>query len=720
LLTIPDFFRFRSRSVAGGAAIDGRDSQAQRARDRIRRVVRGRLFENPTGLSAIPVTQFLTDTELRNDTPMMLATRSMASSESLNWQAFCDEQLSDVETIQLPPRLKIPRPPRAIAEFLQVADAPDATVDLERLARVIETDPELTARLLTVVNSCGVGLAMKVYSIKQAVCLLGLRRSKMLVLSAALHAAWRDSAWYAVNGVTFQSESVQRALFARFTASALGRDPDIAYAAALIQDILLPFLLDRYPKEYAAYVPGGASLADFETATHVWSHASLGAQLLRNWTFPEEAVACVLMHHQLDRILEQSELHTTNLVAAAAAALLPDSLSQEPSGIRSLLELQHLLPEFDFLDIAAKVDDHLVQLATPAPSVPLQHRLGELAVSHVRARTTDHWLGRTVGSYQIVARVGEGAMGSVYRAQHTILKRPAAVKLLKAASVNPGQLRRFEIEAEITSQLENPHTTMVFDYGETIHAIPYYVMEYLEGISLFQLVGQFGPQPEGRVIHILRQVCESLAEAHAKGLIHRDIKPENIILCNRGGVGDFVKVVDFGLATFVAAAPTPENWNGKVCGTPHYMAPETIAHPDTIDARTDLYSLGGVAYWLLTGSVLFASNDVGDVLQRQLCEPPVPPSQRRGHAVSPDLERLILATLSKDPADRPTSVLRFAELLSECGEADGWGPGQARHWWSNFGPHSAPVDDGNAGALQPTVVAATDACHVGTTGFAAV
>ncbi len=207
---------------------------------------------------------------------------------------------------------------------------------------------------------------------------------------------------------------------------------------------------------------------------------------------------------------------------------------------------------------------------------------------------------RRLGQYVLVQEIGRGSNGMVYRARHTLLRRPVAIKVLSPDLTNEATVERFEQEAQMTSQLTHPNTVAIYDYGRTPEGLFYYAMEYLSGINLDHLVRQFGPQPEGRVIHILRQVCGSLAEAHRVGLIHRDIKPANILLTRRGGVCDTVKVLDFGLVKAAHAAPKGPA-EGAVVGTPHFMSPEAIQTPDVLDARSDLYSVGAVAYWLLTG-----------------------------------------------------------------------------------------------------------------------
>ena len=290
---------------------------------------------------------------------------------------------------------------------------------------------------------------------------------------------------------------------------------------------------------------------------------------------------------------------------------------------------------------------------------------------------------RRLGQYVLVQEIGRGANGMVYRARHSLLRRPVAIKLLTPELTNQTTIANFEHEAQMTSQLTHPNTVAIYDYGRTPEGLFYYAMEYLSGIDLNQLVRQFGPQPEGRVIHILRQVCGSLAEAHRAGLIHRDIKPANIVLTRRGGVGDIVKVLDFGLVKArhwgVSRKPNGE----AVVGTPHFMPPEAVGQPENVDARSDLYSLGAVGYWLLTGKTLFDSDQVEALLRQQVEKLPPGLSERLGRPVSPDLEHLIMCCLAKSPAQRPPSAEALERALGECEAAGTWTPAQVQEWWQS-------------------------------------
>jgi len=298
-----------------------------------------------------------------------------------------------------------------------------------------------------------------------------------------------------------------------------------------------------------------------------------------------------------------------------------------------------------------------------------------------------------LGQYTLEEKLGEGGMGTVYRARHAMLARPTAIKLLRSGETTPQLLARFEREVQLTSQLTNPNTIAIYDYGRSPDGVFYYAMEFLEGITLDTLIEIDGPQPAGRVIHILRQVAGSLAEAHDIGLIHRDIKPANIMILERGGVSDVVKVLDFGLVREIHQAPddmlTAVN---TIPGTPHFLAPESIESPDAVNARADIYAVGAVAYYLITGSYLFHGESVIQLMTRHVKDVPEPPSARLGAPVDPALERLILQMLSKNPNDRPADGRALLAALSDGNLASvaAWTERDARRWWET---RSAPCRD---------------------------
>ena len=296
---------------------------------------------------------------------------------------------------------------------------------------------------------------------------------------------------------------------------------------------------------------------------------------------------------------------------------------------------------------------------------------------------------RKLGQYTLEKKLGEGGMGVVYRASHAMLRRPTAIKLLLPDRAGKEALTRFEREVRRTAMLTHPNTVTVFDYGRTTDGVFYYAMELLEGASLDEVVEVDGPQPEERVIHLLEQAAASLAEAHDAGLIHRDVKPGNILVVDRGGISDLVKVVDFGLVKDVgsmasggATSETVLTMANAITGTPLYIAPETLTAPETIDARADLYALGAVGYWLLTGTHVFGGNSIFEVCAHHLHSVPDSPSTRLGAPVSPDLEAVLLACLAKRPEERPASAHVLRERLVACTASGRWTNARAAEWWA--------------------------------------
>lgn len=306
-----------------------------------------------------------------------------------------------------------------------------------------------------------------------------------------------------------------------------------------------------------------------------------------------------------------------------------------------------------------------------------------------------------LGQYTLEEKIGEGGMGVVYRATHALLRRPAAVKLL-VKQTNESDLLRFEREVQLTSQLAHPNTISIFDYGRTADGAFYYVMEFLDGMDLDRLVREDGPLPAPRAIHVLTQVCGALAEAHLMGLIHRDIKPANIVLTERADEPDVVKVVDFGLAKTIVPAPGEADITrvNTITGTPLYLAPEAISSPPRVDARSDIYALGAVAYFILTGQHVFTGKSTVEVLTKHLLEQPRPPAEWLERPLSPDLERLILACLAKDPSARPSTAAALREALLACKDAADYDPSSTREWWRTQG---ARLKTSTRLGLEPTL-----------------
>ena len=296
-----------------------------------------------------------------------------------------------------------------------------------------------------------------------------------------------------------------------------------------------------------------------------------------------------------------------------------------------------------------------------------------------------------MGSYHLDELLGRGGMGEVWRASHRLLARGAAVKLVRpelmgAATEQEAEnmIRRFRREAQATAALNSPHTIRLFDFGVTEERTFYYVMELLSGQDLDTLVRASGPLPAERVIFLLRQVCHSLAEAHAHGLVHRDVTPRNIYACRMGLDYDFVKVLDFGLVKFndtSAIQTTLMTGAHTTTGTPAFMAPETILNEGQVDQRADVYAVGCVAYYLLTGQLVFEADTPMKMFMHHVQTTPIPPSQRSELPIPRDVDALVLACLEKDPAKRPQNANELLQMVRQCRSSDAWDNDTARRWW---------------------------------------
>jgi len=306
---------------------------------------------------------------------------------------------------------------------------------------------------------------------------------------------------------------------------------------------------------------------------------------------------------------------------------------------------------------------------------------------------------RELGSYRLIERLGQGGMGEVWRASHHRLARDAAIKFIRPEALvgmsveeSTAALRRFELEAHFTASLTSAHTIDLYDFGVADDGAFYYVMELLDGLDLDRFVRQYGAMPPARVVHLLVQVCESLEEAHAKGLIHRDVKPANIYVCRSGVRCDFVKVLDFGL---VARQGPPAEQDARLTlpnhaiGTPEYMAPE-MAMGQQVDGRTDLYGLGCVAYWLLTGRSVFEGSGLFEIVSKHLQADPDPPSRHAPDSVPPELDAVILDCLAKVREDRPATARELARRLRAVPLTPSWSDERAEAWWDAHLPTDAP------------------------------
>jgi serine/threonine-protein kinase len=302
----------------------------------------------------------------------------------------------------------------------------------------------------------------------------------------------------------------------------------------------------------------------------------------------------------------------------------------------------------------------------------------------INALRVESYEARQLNQYRLRGRLGAGGMGVVHRAEHQLLKRPCALKLIAPDRAgDPRALARFEREVRTTARLSHPNTVEIYDYGRTEDGTFYYVMELLVGLSLAELVARHGPLPPGRAVFLLRQACGALAEAHAAGLVHRDLKPANIFAARRGNLHDFVKLLDFGL---VLPPPTPStaelSRDGNIAGSPPYMAPEQATGATRPDARTDLYGLGAVAYFLLTGRAPFGGPTAMAVMIAVARDQVEPPSRYRPELPA-DLERVVLRCLAKSPADRYPDAGTLDRDLGACAAAAEWDFARAAAWWGS-------------------------------------
>ena len=342
-----------------------------------------------------------------------------------------------------------------------------------------------------------------------------------------------------------------------------------------------------------------------------------------------------------------------------------------------------------------------------APVNPLQFFFGLIfpyllvvAMAYFGARAVNQWgtevkRARELGSYFLEEKLGQGGMGEVWRAKHRMLARPAAIKLIRpeiAGGAFSGAAQRFEREAQAIATLRSPHTVNLFDFGVSGDGSFYYAMELLDGLDADRLVRRFGPLTPARTIHVLKQVCHSLSEAHSRGLVHRDIKPANIFMCRYGEELDFVKVLDFGIVRAIrddVATDETHTADLAVRGTPAFMSPEQAMSRD-LDGRADIYSAGCLGFFLLTGKNVFHADTPIAMLVEHTHTDPIPPSGRANQSIPAELDRLILACLAKDPAKRPQSARELGVRLAGIHCPDSWSNDRAAVWWDKnlpLGPH---------------------------------
>jgi hypothetical protein len=388
-----------------------------------------------------------------------------------------------------------------------------------------------------------------------------------------------------------------------------------------------------------------------------------------------------------DAYVSMLQMGGTSLMVAIRAALIPSVprrtiIVSAMVGVPMLLAAAFLVPTDDG-GLAWRAHDSAALPWLPATAammwgfVIITCTVISWVIYGLRAEVRE---ARRLGQYVLERKIGEGGMGEVYRARHGMMRRPSALKLLRGDHAGEVNLRRFEREVQLTARLTHPNTITIFDYGRTHDGVFYYAMELLDGANLQRIVAVDGAQPPGRVVRILSMACGALTEAHEIGLIHRDIKPANIMLCTQGGERDVVKLLDFGLVKELEVEGDAKLTGAStLTGTPQYMAPESILDPESADARTDIYALGAVAYFLLAGSAVFDGKSIVEVCSQHLHQQPEG-FAARGVAIRADLEAIVLACLDKKPERRPQSAAELLRLLEAC-VVEPWTSASARIWW---------------------------------------
>lgn len=347
-----------------------------------------------------------------------------------------------------------------------------------------------------------------------------------------------------------------------------------------------------------------------------------------------------------------------------------------------------------------------------ASGIGLASALAGLLSSWVFARLANRdETGHSVGPYQLLERIGVGAMGEVYLAQHALLRRPTAIKLIHSDATGPRATRRFESEVATTASLSHPNTISIYDYGRTTDGTLYFAMEYLRGFTVGRMIDRFGAVPESRALLILARVASALSEVHGIGFVHGDVSSQNVMLCRLGGIADFVKVLDFGLAR--RAEQGRHRSAEEIVGTPAFMAPEAFDHTSPIDSRTDIYAVGALGYYLVTGHAPFELRNAFQIYEAHLHTPVPPPSERAGRPLDPVLEAVLLDCLAKDPARRPADIAALEARLRACRDFGAWTLADARSWWEEHAGELVPrlaafpsADEDLAAARAKTVALA--------------
>jgi serine/threonine-protein kinase len=405
----------------------------------------------------------------------------------------------------------------------------------------------------------------------------------------------------------------------------------------------------------------------------------------------------VFLSHTWPRILTEpggSAIAGTNpwgLIAVAYGVLIPNTWRRCAAVVGLILLVGYLPGAFAVLVHDVPARPAFLYLSTKALWLGVAGSIAVYGSYRIEILREEAFHARKLGQYLLKQRLGAGGMGEVYLAEHVLLRRPCAIKLIRPERAGePANLLRFEREVRTTATLTHPNTVQIYDYGHADDGTFYYVMEYLPGLTLAQLVKRHGPLPAARAVHLLRQVCGALREAHAVGLIHRDIKPANAILCERGGLHDVVKLLDFGLVLAQGIGSDGERLTqeGALAGTPAYMSPEQASGNKDLDARSDIYSVGCLAYFLLTGQPPFAGRSAVRMLAAHIYEPPAPLTGRCPE-VPEALQAVVLRCLAKDPAQRFASAGDLENALAACPTLAPWTEEEAACWWRSEAVHSA-------------------------------
>jgi serine/threonine-protein kinase len=591
----------------------------------------------------------------------------MSEDRSAIWDELYETVLDQLPKIERRIASRLPVIPHTLQTFSAITADPN--IPISRVAKLISDDGTLTSMLLKFANSATVGAPGTVKTVQHAVSLMGMRRLTNAVLSLSFEQAFKSAKSQLICMNQFRADNSERAIFARNLAIRLKCDTDTVYIASLLHDVMLPVLTEVWQDEYREQRNEETGLAEFEQATFEWDHAGMAAALMKSWNFPKELIVCVAMHHEIDKVLADPKAYPLEMVAVCTAAQLPEQLNQSLRGVQRMITIQEKFPDCNLLEIASSVDEELEESEEANGRPDLCARISkqmtdDLVTDQFRSLLVE----RNVGRYTLEEEIGKGGMGLVYKARHSMLRRPAAIKILDTRRLNEDAVQRFEAEVQLTCQLTSAHTITVYDYGMTPEGFFFYAMEYIDGITLTQLVNHVGQLKEEYVIRFLLQACDSLAEAHSLNLVHRDIKPENLMVQRRRIGGDCVKVLDFGLAVVTDTVESTEWGPGELCGTPLYLAPEAIETPDQIDQRMDIYALGAVGYYLLTGLNLYheCDTDLNRLLQMQVCQLPLRPSKRTACFVSSDLEDVIMSCLKKSRDQRPQDVFELADRLQAC------------------------------------------------------